>query len=159
NQGDGWDYTINYLVRFLEDRRSGGHMSEDVHGVYIELAKTLAQRTAELHVALATPTDDPAFKPEELSSTDLGRWRDKVVTDLGSTFRLIAPPEQMPEGVRVDAVQLAEVWTGLERRVSAEAEQLVPAGPCRLQGLKIRHHGDYHLGQVLLRRNDFVIVD
>jgi maltose alpha-D-glucosyltransferase/alpha-amylase len=25
--------------------------------------------------------------------------------------------------------------------------------------LKIRHHGDYHLGQVLLKRNDFVIVD
>jgi maltose alpha-D-glucosyltransferase/alpha-amylase len=27
------------------------------------------------------------------------------------------------------------------------------------QGLKTRHHGDYHLGQVLLKRNDFIIVD
>jgi maltose alpha-D-glucosyltransferase/alpha-amylase len=25
--------------------------------------------------------------------------------------------------------------------------------------VKIRHHGDYHLGQVLVKRNDFVIVD
>jgi maltose alpha-D-glucosyltransferase/alpha-amylase len=28
-----------------------------------------------------------------------------------------------------------------------------------MQGIRIRHHGDYHLGQVLVRRNDFVIVD
>jgi maltose alpha-D-glucosyltransferase/alpha-amylase len=27
------------------------------------------------------------------------------------------------------------------------------------RGLKIRYHGDYHLGQVLLSENDFVIVD
>jgi len=27
------------------------------------------------------------------------------------------------------------------------------------QGLKIRIHGDYHLGQVLVTRNDFVIID
>ena len=153
NQGDGWDYTINYLVRFLEDRRSGGQMPEDVHGVYIALAQTLAQRTAELHVALATATDDPAFTPEQITEADLRRWRDKVIADLANTFKLIARPEGLPETVRVDAVQLAEVWSGLERRVSAEAEQLVPAG------LKVRHHGDYHLGQVLVKRNDFVIVD
>src|SRR5262249_17458594 len=34
NQGDGWDYTVNYLVRFLEDRRTGTPMPEDVHGLY-----------------------------------------------------------------------------------------------------------------------------
>jgi maltose alpha-D-glucosyltransferase/alpha-amylase len=153
NQGDGWDYTINYLVRFLEDRRTGAPMPQDAHGVYIALAQTLAQRTAELHVAFATATDDPAFTPEQITAADLTRWRDKVITDLTNTFKLIAQPEQLPENVRVDAVQLAEVWNGLERRVTAEAEQLVPAG------LKVRHHGDYHLGQVLLKRNDFVIVD
>jgi maltose alpha-D-glucosyltransferase/alpha-amylase len=27
------------------------------------------------------------------------------------------------------------------------------------QGLKLRIHGDYHLGQVLVKRNDFVIID
>ena len=31
--------------------------------------------------------------------------------------------------------------------------------PTRLDGIKIRYHGDYHLGQVLLRQNDFVIID
>ncbi len=28
-----------------------------------------------------------------------------------------------------------------------------------LDALKIRYHGDYHLGQVLLRQNDFIIID
>ena len=153
NQGDGWEYTINYLVRFLEDRRAGGQLPEDVHGVYIALAKTLAQRTAELHVAFATATDDPAFTPEPLMPTDLDQWRDQVIGELASTFKLIAQPEQLHENVRADAIQLAEVWNGLERRVHTEAQQLSASG------LKIRHHGDYHLGQVLLRRNDFVIVD
>jgi maltose alpha-D-glucosyltransferase/alpha-amylase len=45
------------------------------------------------------------------------------------------------------------VWNGLERRVASEADRLLATG------LKIRHHGDYHLGQVLLKRNDFIIVD
>jgi len=31
--------------------------------------------------------------------------------------------------------------------------------PPRGAGLKTRHHGDYHLGQVLLASNDFLIID
>jgi maltose alpha-D-glucosyltransferase/alpha-amylase len=153
NQGDGWEFTINYLVRFLEDRRAGGPPGEDVHGAYVALARTLAQRTAELHVAFTTPTEDPAFKPEPITPTDLDQWREQVISDLAKTFKLIAQPEELHENARADAIQLAEVWTGLERRVHTEAEKL------SARGLKIRHHGDYHLGQVLLRRNDFVIVD
>jgi maltose alpha-D-glucosyltransferase / alpha-amylase len=153
NQGDGWEFTINYLVRFLEDRRAGGNVPEDVHGAYLALAKMLAQRTAELHVALASATDDPAFTPEPITPADLRRWRDQVLTELASTFKLIERPQELHESARVDAVQLAEVWSGIERRVVAEADKLKPAG------VKIRHHGDYHLGQVLLKRNDFFIVD
>jgi maltose alpha-D-glucosyltransferase / alpha-amylase len=41
-------------------------------------------------------------------------------------------------------------------RVLARIEAYA-TGPAR--GLKIRIHGDYHLGQVLVTRNDFVIVD
>ncbi len=61
NQGDGWDYTVNYLVRFLEERRGDAPVPEDAHGLYLELVKTLATRTAELHRALSTPTQDEAF--------------------------------------------------------------------------------------------------
>jgi maltose alpha-D-glucosyltransferase/alpha-amylase len=128
-------------------------MPEDVHGGWLELVKMLAQRTAELHVALASSKDDPAFAPEPIEQADLRKWRDQVLTEMASTFKLIERPEELHESARVDAVQLAEVWNGLERHIVAEADKLKPGG------LKLRHHGDYHLGQVLLKRNDFIIVD
>ncbi len=154
NQGDGWEYTINYLARHVEERRTGATLPEDVHGPYIALVRMLAQRTAELHVALATSTTDPAFKPEPITPGDLKKW-----TRAGSErpgwrlSRSSSVPEDLPEAVRVDAIQLAEVRASLEQRISSEAKKLTA------DGLKIRHHGDYHLGQVLLKRNDFVIVD
>ncbi len=37
--------------------------------------------------------------------------------------------------------------------------RLAAAAAQESQGRKIRIHGDYHLGQVLVTRNDFVIVD
>jgi len=153
NQGDGWEYTTNYLLRFLEDRRATEVPPEDAHGPYIALVKMLAQRTAELHVALATPTEDPAFKPEPITSKDLRSWVHKVQDDARETLDLVSRPEDLPEGLRADAIQLAEVRTSFERRIATEGNRLVAGG------LKIRHHGDYHLGQVLLKRNDFVIVD
>ena len=153
NQGDGWEYTVNYLVRFMEDRRAGGPLPEDVHGAYLSLVRTLAQRTAELHLALAANAEDPAFKPEPITSTDLRNWVHRVQDELQSTLALVARPDDLPEALRVDAIQLAEVRTNLERRIANEGNRLVAGG------LKIRHHGDYHLGQVLLKRNDFIIVD
>jgi maltose alpha-D-glucosyltransferase/alpha-amylase len=155
NQGDGWEYTINYLLRYMEDRRTAGVQdTEDPHGAFLALVRMLAQRTAELHVALATPTDDLAFKPEPITADDLRKWAQQVRADAQSTLALIASPEELPEAARQDAIQLAEVRAGLEKRIADESARLVTAG-----GLKIRHHGDYHLGQVLLKRNDFVIVD
>ncbi len=153
NQGDGWDYTTNYLVRFLEDRRATAAPPEDAHGPYIALVKMLAQRTARAargarHAdrrsrvqARAHHVEGPAL----LGPQGAGRRPRNA--------RSRRAPEELPEALRADAIQLAEVRTHFERRLAAEGNRLVAGG------LKIRHHGDYHLGQVLLKRNDFVIVD
>ena len=62
NQGDGWTYTVDYLARFLEDRRSGVPMLDDAHGLYLSLVRTLAIRTAELHRALARADGRSGFR-------------------------------------------------------------------------------------------------
>ena len=49
-------------------------MLDDAHGLYLSLVKTLAIRTAELHRALARPTDDPAFAPEPIAAADVAAW-------------------------------------------------------------------------------------
>jgi maltose alpha-D-glucosyltransferase/alpha-amylase len=153
NQGDGWDYTVDYLVRFLEDRRTGTKLLEDVHGAYLALMRVLGERTAQLHCALAFASKDPAFVPEPITAKDLGSWKESVLSELNDTLQLLAASLQtIPENLRAEALQLQERRDALAQRISHCVER-APGG------LKTRYHGDYHLGQVLLKRNDFVIVD
>jgi maltose alpha-D-glucosyltransferase/alpha-amylase len=153
NQGDGWDYTVNYLVRFLEDRRTGAPLPQDVHGLYLALIRTLARRTAELHCALATPTPDPAFSPEPIREDDLAVWYANARAQVETTFELLASRlTQLPTSLTSEADALLGHRATLLRKLQT-GPGLPPVG------IKIRHHGDYHLGQVLLKRNDFVIVD
>src|SRR3569833_1636558 len=153
NQGDGWDYTVNYLVRFLEDRRTGTPLPEDAHGLYLSLMRTLAIRTAELHVALSRPTDNPAFAPEPITATDIQTWKAHTLAEAEKTFSMLSDQlARLPNDVAIDAESLLKRRALLERQIEASAAR-VPTG------LKTRRHGDYHLGQVLLRRNDFILVD
>jgi maltose alpha-D-glucosyltransferase/alpha-amylase len=141
NQGDGWSYTLNYLDRFLEDRRSvDAPAPEDVHGAYLTLIQTLASRTAELHRAFATPSGDPAFEPEPLGARDVQAWKDRVKKEAEETFAMLKEP--------IEGLALKDV---LARIDACQA----PAGST----VRTRHHGDYHLGQVLVSKNDFVIID
>ncbi|MGH8221052.1 MAG: putative maltokinase, partial [Steroidobacteraceae bacterium] len=153
NQGDGWDYTVGYLVRFLEDRRTAAPVAQDAHGVYLALMHMLGERTAGLHRALATPTEDPDFAAEPITSGDLELWRGRVSEDTRSTLEMLNRLDELPESVRADAGALYARRDALLRRVEA----LAPA--TTVHGVKIRHHGDFHLGQVLLKRNDWVIAD
>jgi maltose alpha-D-glucosyltransferase/alpha-amylase len=153
NQGDGWDYTVNYLGRFLEDRRTGTPLPADAHGLYLALMKTLAIRTAELHVALSRPTSDPAFAPEPITAADVDSWRTNTLAEAEHTLEMLSNSiPQLPPDVAAAGESLLKRRALLMRRIEACAAS-VP------KGLKTRRHGDYHLGQVLVRRNDFILVD
>jgi maltose alpha-D-glucosyltransferase / alpha-amylase len=152
NQGDGWDFTVNYLVRFLEESVTHAPQPEDVHGLYLSLIKTLARRTAELHAALAEATD-AALAPRPISAEDVTTWRSATHEALTAAFKLLddrqgalAPPQAAQAGT------LLSRRGTLLRSIGAETSRAP-------QGLKIRCHGDYHLRQVLLKRNDFIITD
>jgi maltose alpha-D-glucosyltransferase / alpha-amylase len=152
NQGDAWDYTVNYLVRFLEDRRSAAHATETSHGLYLEFARTLGRRTAELHGALAMPGGDGAFGREEVSRQDLTHWRDRVHEEAVRTLEQL----EQAEGLAPDVVALRTTLLARRERLLERARAIGPAEMC---GPKIRLHGDLHLGQVLLQRDDVVFVD
>jgi maltose alpha-D-glucosyltransferase/alpha-amylase len=139
NQGDGWSYTLAYLERFLE-----APPSEAPHGGFLSVMQTLAVRTAELHKAFAIRSGDPAFEPEPLTPADVDAWKAKVREEAAQTFSLLERVEKAREL--------------LARR--AEVLSLIDAcGAPKGAALKTRHHGDYHLGQVLIANNDFVIID
>jgi maltose alpha-D-glucosyltransferase/alpha-amylase len=142
NQGDGWSYTLGYLDRFLEDRRSVSEViaEREDHGGFLTLMQTLATRTGELHKAFTVPSGDAAFEPEPLTAADVDAWKARVKKEAEETFRLLES-KNLP-------IEKDEVL----RRIESCA---APKGPA----LRTRHHGDYHLGQVLIANNDFVIID
>ena len=155
NQGDGWDYTLGYMERFLEGLRTGGgeEPSADAHSGFLALVATLGQRTAELHLALATATGDPAFDPEPLTDADRAGLRDRAAREAKATLALLRERlDQLPGPAREAAQTLLARQDVLDRRI-ASADTGSDAA------IKTRYHGDYHLGQVLLSGNDFVVID
>jgi maltose alpha-D-glucosyltransferase/alpha-amylase len=146
NQGDGWGYTLAYLERALQTPVVRGADSKSVHGSYLALMQTLATRTGELHRAFAMRSGDPAFEPELLSAEDAEAWKAKVRGEANETFAMLE--KSAAEGARPLAERRGEVLKLIDACTA-------PKG----QALKTRHHGDYHLGQVLIANNDFVIID
>jgi len=156
NQGNGWDFTLNYLDRFFEDASTHagpGWNAADQHGAYLALARTLGLRTGELHAALARTTGDPAFDPEPMTTQDVAAWAQRVRVDASDALeRLDRRRGALPETLRADVDRLLATREALLSRIVAHASD-------RSAGAKTRLHGDYHLGQVMIVRNDFVIID
>jgi maltose alpha-D-glucosyltransferase/alpha-amylase len=125
----------------------------DVHGAYLALVQTLGVRTAELHVALARSTGNAAFDPEPLGADDLAALRQRALAEAQESFTLLqARVDQLADAERDEARALVLQLERVQTRIAALAAE---GGG----GVKIRYHGDYHLGQVLVTRNDFVIID
>ncbi len=154
NQGDAWLYTLGYLGRFLEHAAPGAAAGKAPdHSAYLTLVRTLGRRTAQLHAALATRSGDAAFDPEPASAEDLARWVQSALDEAGAALDALARRrESLAEEVRADADLVLDRAAELRARIGAHRGAVAP-------GEKTRIHGDYHLGQVLLAENDFIIVD
>ena len=156
NQGDGWNYATDHLKRFLELRRTSNEpVLPDVHGGHLALIETLGQRSAELHLALAKRTGSAAFDPEPLTADDVAADVRVAVDSARQVLRELAAYEApLPAGTGDDAQAVLAARDGIEQRI----HELGREAPSQ-QGVRMRIHGDYHLAQVLLARNDFIITD
>jgi maltose alpha-D-glucosyltransferase/alpha-amylase len=156
NQGDGWTWSLEYLRRHLEEHRTapaGDVPPVNMHEAYLTLIRVLAVRTAELHRALATPTENAAFEPQPITRADLEAYKQRATDEAKNALGLLKTRLNELAGAdreRADAVLGArdEILKRIATSVAAES-----------RGTKIRIHGDYHLGQVLLTRNDFILID
>jgi maltose alpha-D-glucosyltransferase/alpha-amylase len=169
NQGDGWRYTLQYLERSIDDamtRAADGQILAADHSAYLLLVRALAARTAELHRALAVTTGDPAFDPEPLNAPRLVQWVERIRVEADATLAALgarlrdapdgraapAEPAPLPDDARELAQSLLAAAPAIRTWIESQARAEIAA-------LLTRYHGDYHLGQVLLTKNDFVITD
>ena len=117
-------------------------------GGYLESARLLGRRTAELHAALASDHEDSRFAPEPFTSFYQRSLYQSMRTLTQGVFRVLrSKARDIPQ-----AIQVMDLQGAIEERFRSI---LAP----KIEASRIRCHGDYHLGQVLYTGKDFVIID
>jgi maltose alpha-D-glucosyltransferase/alpha-amylase len=165
NEGDVWTLTVDavgrYYDRVLERKADlqnetappGALFEELIGGVYPEKVKLIAQRTGELHLALASRTDNPAFAPEPFNAMAQRSVYQSMRSSLRRAFTSLE--RKLPDVPAKFRDEAKEVLAA-EKEILAREKRLLDR---RTNGAKIRIHGDYHLGQLLYTGKDFVIID
>ena len=170
NEGDAWSLTLDQIHLFLGHARthSGAvpaahrdilaateetppELAEELFGFQMENARLLGRRTAEMHLALASDSNNPDFAPEPF--TPLARRSlYQSMRNLNAKVFQQAREKRLPEPA---AARVHEIL-GFEKKVLAVFQTLLDHD---IDATRIRCHGDFHLGQVLFTGKDFVIID
>jgi maltose alpha-D-glucosyltransferase/alpha-amylase len=174
NEGDGWKWTLEELNRYLEtcapiafpetinseskdpvdlSETPTSQLARDHVGIYLDTAATLGRRTAEMHLALASPTSDPAFSPEPMAAQELEALLMDLRQHASQVFDLL---KERVSFLPDEVVELAAEVLSKRRRI---LDQFNGVRLDKLRTVRTRIHGDYHLGQVLKVKSDFVILD
>jgi maltose alpha-D-glucosyltransferase/alpha-amylase len=175
NQGNGWQVTIEHLRRYFEEvtgvplpeatrqdaeawvsgeRATPPEAVVNVLRTYLPLAEVLGRRTGELHVALAQAgAEQPAFVPEPFTAADAKSTAEAMRRHADEQLSLLeAALPRLDDRRRELARQVLAHRAALGHQFD-DLEQL------RGGAGRIRCHGDYHLGQILVSEADVVLID
>lgn len=174
NEGDAWQYTLKSLSGFWRealnsfsrisnsfvstgyqnaDDRNVPEIARELCGPYLDRIALLGQRTAEMHLALASDHADPAFAPEPYTAAFQRQLESSLSSNATQTFDLLR--SQLPR-LSPDLQENAQAVLARNAEILDSIHETLRRP---LSGLRTRIHGDYHLGQVLCTANDFVIID
>jgi maltose alpha-D-glucosyltransferase/alpha-amylase len=177
NQGDAWEYTLDQVSTYYERAATVEHVppvaGADVasivaaslaasspgaetigsaDGNYVDIAYLLGQRTGELHRALAN-VSDPAFAPEPFTALYQRSLYQTMRTQAGDSLATLALKlGELPEAAQDDGRAALSRGGEIQQRMRGVMGQ-------RIDSMRIRCHGDLHLGQVLWTGRDFVFID
>ena len=177
NQGDGWSFTLSALQDYFQKAQS--HLvdgdsapttrlslmdasREDPPAAlvnmieeYLQAIRILGHRTAEFHMALSEEKKNPAFKPVKSDAVFTEQLAEAVIRQIQNVLPMLrAVTTDLPMEMRENADRILSEVPALLDKIS---EMSVMAGKL---GQLIRHHGDFHLGQVLrTNNNDFILLD
>ncbi len=178
HNSDGWHYMLDQLDHFNERASSGGHenmlhiplkgtltrpagyteipepLKEIIDGSVAERARLLGIRTGELHLALASAGNGQRdFKPEPFSLHYQRSLYASFQSAVRAAFQNLARNlKRLPQEVRAEAEEIQAIRTDILEKMKAIYRK-------KINVVKFRIHGDYHLGQALFTGKDFVILD
>ncbi len=176
NQGDAWEYTIEYLGRFYENalaketeidvlpsvegqKPMNGvsepppELARELFGVFQQHAELLGRRTGEFHNVMASMDVHPELKPEPFTMFYRQAQYQSMRGLCTQVLRTLSEKRTAISRTHQDAVQQV---LALEKAI---VERFRPIKDHHFTSLRIRTHGDYHLGQVLFTGKDFMIMD
>jgi maltose alpha-D-glucosyltransferase / alpha-amylase len=167
NEGDAWQFTIDTLGSFYERAAAredapptglvsthslleqSGHeptsQARELVGTYLEDARLIGRRTAELHNVLGSDEDDRDFAPEPFT---IFYQRSLYQSMRNLTGRVFQQLSKQPGSFENPAAMQEEVLARFRRLIEL-----------KINAIRIRTHGDFHLGQLLYTGKDFVITD
>ncbi|MDX5422684.1 MAG: maltose alpha-D-glucosyltransferase, partial [Hymenobacteraceae bacterium] len=176
NQGDAWSYVGDSLKRMFERIRTQndrvkikpplGSLSRplafsdipdeiqlQLGGAHVERIELLGKRTAEMHLALSNIHDLKDFEPENFSLHYQRSLYSSLISLVRVNFDSLAKHlSNLPEHIRPEAEEVLQMRSEILDRLKLIFSR-------KIDTLKIRTHGDYHLGQVLFTGKDFYIID
>jgi maltose alpha-D-glucosyltransferase/alpha-amylase len=157
NQGDAWTVTAAYLDRFVDEQRllaASEHPGESEEQIpYLRYMSQIGRRVAEMHLALASSDELADFAPEPVRPGDVQRWIVEAAVRAESAFNALA---QRRDTIREADRSLVDQVLAHRETLQHRLGTLLPSD---IDGLNIRHHGDFHLGQILIVKDDIFIID
>jgi maltose alpha-D-glucosyltransferase / alpha-amylase len=157
NQGDAWTVTSAYLDRFVDEQRllaTSEHPGESEEQVpYLRYVSQIGRRVAEMHLALAGSDAFADFAPEPSVPSDVQRWTDDIMARAARVFDAL---KQRRDSIRETDRALVDQILSHGATLREHLSTLLPP---EIDGLNIRHHGDFHLGQILIVKDDVFIID
>src|SRR5262249_46565368 len=173
NQADGWRFPVDALSTFYDRTLTGAGKLQDLAapprswtgpastpvpvqqaiGPYLETARLIGRRTAEFHLALASDAEDPSFAPESFTPVDQRSFYQSIRGQARRSFDLLHKRmDDIPQGLHSEIRRVFEAESRLLDRLRDILTHKVEA-------LRIRCHGNYHLEQLLYTGKDIVIID
>lgn len=175
HQTDGWPYMLNKMKGFFDTLEEEDVNLEQLHSpsIYkptkhanlpenmlyllgdelLNAVEKLAIRTAEMHVALASGKMERSFVPVNFNA-DYSVWlKNRLNIQFDNRYLLVEQNLQKLSGL---ALQYAERFLEQKNRIK---NYILDFDEIELISQRIRIHGDYHLGQVLIGNEDFYVID